>query len=153
MVRFQSNRVDLLVTPNHRMFFTTNGQPDTLRVETADDLSRRSQAWAPRGKWAGRTDATVAVEGIGDVAALDLFYLCGMFLGDGFVATQTQERPNKTGLARAEYLQRCRDANGRFVNPGKIGARDTTTITCHRIFFDVPENDKGRERLEERSPA
>ena len=72
-----------------------------------------------------------------------------MFLGDGFLATQTQERPNKTGLVRAEYLKRCRDANGRFVNPGKLGDRDTTTITCHRIFFDLPENDKGRKRLEE----
>ena len=149
MIRFKSNRVDLLVTPNHRMFFTTTGQSETIRVESAAEISHRSQAWAPRGKWTGKTANAITVDGIGEVSAADLFYLCGMFLGDGFLATQKQERPNKTGLARADYLKRCRNEKGHFINPGKIGDQETTTITCHRIFFDVPENDKGRKRLEQ----
>lgn len=149
MIHFKSSRVDLRVTPNHRMFFTTPSQPETIRFETAEEVSKRSAADLPRGKWEGVACPTVSVDGVGEVNALDLFYLSGMFLGDGFCATQTQERPNKTGLVRSEYLKRCRDEDGRFINPGKVGQQQTTTLTCHRIFFDVPENDKGRKRLEE----
>jgi nucleoside-diphosphate-sugar epimerase/intein/homing endonuclease len=148
MVSFKSNRIDLLVTPNHRMFFTTPGQPDAIRVESAEELSKRSIGNAPRGKWQGRIDSTVTIPGVGDLPAEDLFYLCGMFIGDGFCATQSQQRPNKTGLVRAEYLKKCRDTNGRFIYPGKIGEQETSTLTCHRIFFDIPDEDKGRKRLE-----
>jgi dTDP-D-glucose 4,6-dehydratase len=148
MVRFQSSRISLRVTPNHRMLFTTPSQPGRIRIESAEELSRRAVADVPRGSWRGVQADTIEVAGVGRVHAASLFYLAGMFIGDGFLATQTSLRPNKTGLPRAEYLKRCRGANGRFLNPGRIGDRETTATTCHRIFFDVPEGDKGRARLE-----
>jgi dTDP-D-glucose 4,6-dehydratase len=149
MVRFKSNRVDLMVTPNHRMLFTTPGHPDTIRIETAEELMQRSAADAPRARWCGREDETVTIRDVGTVPTRELFYLAGIFIGDGFVSVQQQNLPNKTGLERAEYLKRCRNEKGHFINPGKVGSQETTTVTCHRIFFEVPEKDKGRRRLEE----
>ena len=148
MVHFLSNRIDLLVTPNHRMYFTTPGQPDEIRVETADELSRRSGANLVRGKWRGEIAPTIRVEGIGELPTAELFYLIGAFIGDGFVSVQQQIRPNKAGYARPEYLKQCRGADGKFIPATKRGTVETTTLTCHRIFFDMPENDKGRKRLE-----
>ncbi len=149
MVRFKSSRIDLMVTPNHRMLFTTPSLPGVIRTETAAELSERSLAQAPLGEWQGRSEGTVCVAGIGAVDTTDLFYLSGLFIGDGFTAKQEQLRPNKTGLTRAEYIRSGRDASGRFMRTGKIGTAETTTITCHRIFFDIPVHDKGRKRLEE----
>ena len=149
MIRFKSNRVDLLVTPNHRMFFSTPGNPNTIQVDTAEAVSKLSRAWVPRGHWEGDANPFVTLPGLGELPANDVFYLAGVFLGDGFLATQQQTRPNKTGSAREDYLKAARGKDGRFFNPGKIGSQDTTTSTCHRIFFDVPTADKGRKRLEE----
>jgi len=148
MVRFHSNRIDLLVTPNHRMLFTTPRKPEDIRWDSAESLRGRASAHIPRGAWRGEQCEAVEVEGIGPVPTAALFYLVGMYIGDGFVATQTRFRPNKSGLLRPEYLKRCRGAGGRFLSPGKIGDEETTATTCHRIFFDVPESDKGRKRLE-----
>ena len=148
MIHFKSNRVDLLVTPNHRMFYQSPACPGAIRVDTAEALSQRRVAHLPRVKWRGVHAETIAVPGIGEPSAKDVFYLAGVFIGDGFIATQKQMRPNKTGLKRSDYLKLARDSAGRFIFPGKIGTEETTTITCHRIFFDIPVKDKARKRLE-----
>ena len=148
MVHFKSNRIDLLVTPNHSMFFSPSGHPERILVHRADVLANRSSAFVPRGRWQGINEPTLSIPELGEFATSDLFYTAGVFIGDGFLATQRQERPNKTGLRRPEYLRKARDSKGRFFFPGKIGNMENSTLTCHRIFLDVPERDKARPRLE-----
>src|SRR5262249_10868953 len=111
-------------------------------------VARASAASLPRGKWSGFEEPTTLVEGIGPVDSEALFYVAGVFLGDGFVATQVAKRPNKTGLPRPEYLRKARGSNGRFIS-GRFGEAATCDCTSYRIFFDVPEQDKARRRLEE----
>ncbi len=147
MVHFKSNRIDLLVTPNHAMFFSPQGHPKRILVQPAGALANRASTYIPRGTWQGIDKATLQLPDLGEFATSDIFYAAGLFMGDGFLATQRQERPNKTGLSRDEYLKRARDAKGRFFFPGKIGSKETSTLTCHRIFFDIPEEDKARRRL------
>jgi len=148
MVHFKSNRIDLMVTPNHAMLFSTSGHPDIIHVETAEVMMRRASVYIPQGKWNGIDKATMSIPGLGEFATSDVFYVAGVFIGDGFLATQQQKRPNKTGLPRGEHLKKARDRKGRFFFPGKIGDREYATLTCHRIFFDVPLHDKARARLE-----
>jgi DNA-directed RNA polymerase II subunit RPB2 len=38
MYKVESNQVDLLVTPNHRMWVSTRGKPDDFRVELAEEV-------------------------------------------------------------------------------------------------------------------
>lgn len=148
MVHFKSNRIDLLVTPNHAMFFSTRRHPERILVEPAGVLANRASTCIPRGRWRGIDEPTLSIPDLGEFATSDVFYVAGVFMGDGFLATQRQKRPNKTGLAKAEYMKKARDSRGRFFSPGKIGNQEHTTSTCHRIFFDVPEYDKARGRLE-----
>jgi len=75
-------------------------------------------------------------------------YVCGMFIGDGFLAKQQKVVKNKTGLSRPEYLQRCRDNKGCFTSATNIGNQTSTICHSYRIFFDVPENDNNRKKLE-----
>lgn len=148
MVHFKSNRIDLMVTPNHPMFFSTARRPGAVRVEAADTLRHRASVYIPRGKWKGVDKPTLVIPGLGAFATADVFYVAGVFIGDGFLATQRQRRPNKTGLSRVQYLKTARDRQGRFSSPGKVGDAECSTLTCHRIFFDVPRRDKARSRLE-----
>lgn len=147
MVQFKSNRIDLLVTPNHAMFYSPPRHPERIQVQPAEFLMNRSSTCIPRGTWNGIDRPTMWVSSLGELPTSDLFYAAGVFIGDGFLATQRQTRPNKTGLSKAEYMKQGRDNNGRFYSPGKVGDRETSTGTCHRIFFDVPESDKARKPL------
>ena len=148
MVHFKSNRIDLLVTPNHSMCFSPPGHPERILVEQAGVLANRASTYIPRGGWQGIDEPMLSIPDLGEFATSDVFYAAGVFMGDGFLATQRQKRPNKTGLARTEYLKKARDTRGRFFFPGKIGNLESSTSTCHRIFFDVPQHDKARGRLE-----
>jgi len=148
MVHFKSNRIDLMVTPNHAMFFSPREHLEKILVQPAGVLASRTNTCIPRGVWHGIDESILSIPNLGEFATSDVFYAAGVFMGDGFLSTQKQQRPNKTGLTRAEYLKKARDDNGRFFFPGKIGKLEYSTLTCHRIFFDVPQNDKARGRLE-----
>jgi dTDP-D-glucose 4,6-dehydratase len=151
MVHFDGPRVDLLVTPNHRMYGNVRGD-DAMLVEQADFTETRKYEAAialPRPKpWLGAPLKTINVPGIGDLEAGTLLYLCGLFIGDGFVADQIKTVASKSGLSRAERMTAARDATtGRMVSTGKIGARETVSMVSRRIFFDIPTKDPARARL------
>jgi dTDP-D-glucose 4,6-dehydratase len=151
MVAFKSNRIDLKVTPNHRVLYMhPHGRRGSQKIYEAEAQAIASAASAclPRGKWSGIAPRTMPVEGVGAVETEALFYVAGVFIGDGHLATQVARRPNKSGLSRPEYLKRARDTKGRFIS-GRFGATATYDCTCYRIFFDVPEADKARARLQD----
>jgi len=150
MIHFENKRINLLVTPNHRMFIlNTSKKNKKLIVETAEKVSQRSIFFMPEGKWIGKNEKYFNVEGFGRVNTKDLTYILGIFIGDGFIAYQEKQRVTKTGLARKEYLKEARDKrSGRFKTIEKLGNHISTTHG-YRIFFDIPENDKCRERVKE----
>ncbi len=147
MIHFNNQRIDLLVTPNHNMFiFNTKKK---LIIEIAENSSKRSIFYMPEGYWKGKSKKHFNIRGYGKVKTKDLMYILGVFIGDGFIAYQEKEVETKTGLAREEFLKNSRDIiNGRFK---KIEKQDNHKSTCHsyRIFFDIPENDKCRKKVEE----
>ncbi len=150
MIAFRSSRIDLKVTPNHRMLYVypRGCHPERIHTAEAAAVANMTGPCLPRGRWEGIDEPTTLVEGIGHVDTVALFYLAGVFIGDGHLATQVAKRPNKTGLARAEFLRLARSSSGQF-RAGRIGPALTCDCTSYRIFFDVPEADKARARLED----
>jgi len=147
MVHFNNKRIDLLVTPNHNMFILSTNKKKLL-IETAEKALKRSIFFLPEGHWVGKREEDFEINGHGRVRTKDLMYVLGIFIGDGFVAYQEKQTETKTGLARKEFLNRSRDRqSGKFKKIGKLGNRISTGHS-YRIFFDIPENDKCRKRLE-----
>ncbi len=146
MIRFHNQRIDLMVTPNHKMFIL-NTTKKKLLIEEADKASKRSIFYLPEGYWKGNNEEYVEVKGYGSVKTKDLLYILGIFIGDGFTAYQEKEVETKTGLSRERYLKIAKDEYGRFKNVERQGNHKTK---CHsyRIFFDIPEQDKCRRRVE-----
>lgn len=150
LVHFSTSTVDCAVTPNHRVYFYRKDADSSLEVLRADEVSEITNVYLPRGRHIGENNEQVEVKGLGVMNAEALFYVSGFFVADGFLAYQERQVENKSGLNKEELMVKGRDPKtGRFFSTGKIGNRETTALKCHRIFFDVPENDKGRKRLEQ----
>jgi dTDP-glucose 4,6-dehydratase len=147
MVRFQSSRVDLLTTPNHRFLVSENKK---LKWKTAEELEENTlKLYFPTGTVSCDENVTVVdIPGIGIVDADSLFYLSGVFIGDGFTGYQEKKIGNKSGYNRNEFVQKSKSkTNGRFTKISG-GPNDYSVCKSHRIWFDVPENDKARDSLE-----
>jgi len=148
MIYFKSDRVNMMVTPNHRMFLK-NKYLNSIFVEEAKKTSTRSIAYFPKSQgWIGTDDEFTYAEGVGKVKTKDLFYLVGIFLGDEFTAYQEKQIINKSGLNRKDFLKENRDSKGKFVSK-KNGDIKYATCKSYRIFIDIPENDSCRKRVEE----
>ena len=146
MIHFKNKRIDLFVTPNHRMFILNTKRK--LVVEEADKVSRRSIFYFPEGYWKGKNESDIYIKGHGRVKAEDLMYILGIFIGDGFTAYQEKSMVTKSGLTREEFLKKARDKRtGRFK---KIEMASDYKAKCHsyRIFFDIPESDRCRKKVE-----
>jgi len=152
MIHFKSNRVDLLVTPNHRIYYQKRfSKTNKIHIDEARVISNKTGLSLPyKFKWKGKGigKKSIKIEGIGQVNTYDLFYLSGLFIGDGFTAYQEKEVETKSGLNRIEFLKQARDNLGKFCSLEK--KQDYESLCkSYRIFFDIPEKDKARKKLEE----
>ena len=149
MVRFNNQRIDLFVTPNHNMFIlNTSKKNKRLLIESAEKAMKRSIFYMPQGHWVGKNDKYFRVNNYGKVLTNDMLYLLGIFIGDGFTAYQEKAVATKTGLPRKEYLKMSRNlVSGRFKIIDKMGNHESIQHN-YRIFFDIPENDKCRKKVE-----
>lgn len=146
MIHFNNKRIDLLVTPNHNMFI--RNYKKELIIETSEKASQRSIFYMPEGHWNGKESEDFYLEGHGKIKTKDLMYILGIFIGDGFIAYQQKRLDTKTGLGRKEYLANSRDLrSGRFKTIEKMG-NHITTCRSYRIFFDIPEGDRCRKKVE-----
>lgn len=146
MIHFQNKRIDIMVTPNHRMLILNTKKK--LNVEEATKCSKRSVFFLPEGNWKGKDEEFFNLKDYGSVKTEDLFYLLGIFIGDGFTAYQENEIETKSGLNRKNFLQTARDkGSGRFKRTERIGSYKSV-MHGYRIFFDIPEEDKCRDRVE-----
>jgi dTDP-D-glucose 4,6-dehydratase len=152
MIHFKTFTADLKVTPNHRMYYrqTTKKGLSEIRFDEAQNILNKHFLFFPRGRWKGKSSETIYLKNIGDVPTKELFYVCGVFIGDGFVSTQTKKLPSLSGLPKRHADEIRRDpVTGRFGGiTTKVGEKEFVTCTSWRIFFDVPEKDKARLRLE-----
>lgn len=129
MIRVKNRRVDLLVTPNHRMYNSN------MEVVRADHLSTIDRFHLPHPEpFVGRRDKDHRFPG-GDLK--DIFYLVGLFIGDGFTAYQERKIPCLSGYAKKD---RPRDANGRFqlAVAHEKGGQSDVICKSHRVYIDIP---------------
>lgn len=144
MVKFKKSGVDNLITPNHRVY------DQSMNITEAGDwVGANDVLYYPRPEGFEYFNSSPVFIGGEPVDLEDLFYLTGVFLGDGFVAYQEKEAECKTGLDRKEFLKNGRDPKtGRFMKIGKVGDKEKTICKGWRVFLDIPENDKARMRTE-----
>jgi dTDP-glucose 4,6-dehydratase len=146
MIHFKNKRIDLKVTPNHKMFILNTKK--NLIVEEAEKAKKRSIFFMPEGKWQGKEKEFYSVKGYKKVKTKDLMYLLGIFIGDGFTAYQEKEIETKSGLNKKDYLKKAKDTKtGKFMKLEKQGAHKTIS-KGYRIFFDIPKKDKCRKKVE-----
>ena len=152
MIHFKTSLADLLVTPNHRMYYRQKGREglSSIKFDEAENIINKHNLYFPRGTWKGKNTETINIEEVGEVPIKELFYLCGVFIGDGFIATQKKKIASKSGLNKREADEFRRDAKtGRFGKVAvKVGTREFTESISWRIYFDIPRKDKARKRLE-----
>lgn len=144
MIHFKTRAVDLLVTPNHKMVIRkTNGD---LAFEEADKVKNRSKWKLPKGRWDSENKIKVLQIEDETYDLMDLIYLIGFFIGDGFVSTSNVNRIIKTGLNKEDYLNKSKDKlNGRFI---EIEANPKSVIyPSNRIYLCIPETDKSLPKV------
>lgn len=146
MIHFKHRMDDLMVTPNHRMYLD-NIRKNKIEINTADEVCNKYGLYYLNGKKKGIISDTYNINGIGSVSIKDLFYVSGIFIGNGFTAYQKKKVKNKSGLNREQYMDLCRK-NGKFVKNTQKGNQEYTECNSYRIFFDVPQLDKARKKLE-----
>lgn len=148
MIKFKTNRSDVFVTPNHRMLFQK--ADNSVQEIEAKEAIKKDGFCFPRGIWNGFNAETINVDGIGECDAESLMYVIGVYVGDGMSSFNQNKKQCLTGLDRKDFLCNGRDnKTGRFKSIGKIGEKEYSICSSWRIFFDVPEKDKGRKRLEQ----
>ena len=123
MIRFNNGIIDLLTTPNHRIY-----QSDMSVLEAEDCIGKKISFPVSTGFNGKEMDMSK-----------DLMYLIGVFLGDGFTAYQEKE-------VISNRIQKRNKKTGRFY--GEKSESHKTKSKSWRVFLDIPENDKAREKTE-----
>ena len=150
LLHFKGKSSDLLVTSNHRMLFrgkTSNRWQRHIKTAEAQQLLTKSEFALPSGTWKGLDQAKFSVDGV-EYPTEDLFYLVGLYIGDGHSNIQVQTRASKSGLTHHEYVKRAHGPDGRFVELGHVGPAETTQLTSFKNYLYVPDADKSRKKAE-----
>lgn len=166
MIYFKGKRYNFMVTPNHRILYQHNNKnyPSKFEFKSAFEMTKKSQFFLPTGKWNGKNDGTVNLlkksgnpelhwsmkNILSFIKTEDLFYLLGIYIGDGSLNLIRKNLPSKTGLTAKEYIKVARNlSNGRFISIGYAGTKKNVMSHSYGIFFDIPENDKCRGKVED----
>ena len=148
MIHFDGKRIDMLVTPNHRMLIRVWRRSGASgrwveMLEEADKVAKRARCRLSTGKWIGTIPDWFSAD-MHIPSMLDLFYLTGLYMGDGNLNGH-QYQIVETGLTRSQVMA-MRDSAGRFVN--KVRSPSRKEYFDPRIFFAIPRTDRCRTRLE-----
>jgi hypothetical protein len=161
LVEIRNSRMNLLVTPNHRLLVLRNHGLGPLGFETAESRLEGGHTTIPTPRpWSGlaRAPAFVDTEDFLEGRELacnanppvrmrigDFLYLMGLHIGDGYLSTGKVTLPVKTGLSHEERAA-VRNQKGQFVGvPGPpIGVK---TYEAPRVFIASPQGDRSRGPL------
>lgn len=163
MIKIKGKRVNQLLTPNHNVLLQKDDS-DIVRVKASNvaDLfpyktSRCSEYNLPRGfNHIGKNPEVIKLSDIDYAApsvntkknlvetfnAKDLFYLIGLYIGDGYTATH---RPKKVFYSSADRNCKRDKKTGRFIK--ETGKKKLNHYQSDFIQFAIPENDKARQKL------
>ena len=141
MIRVKDKRTDLLVTPNHRMLIVNRGGK-LVFTQAVEFLNKRYNIPIPT-PWDGYTDSDY-IELYHNTNVLPermpaevLFYLMGLYIGDGTCTTYDVEAMGKATLSHSEFLNFSE--RGRFISSAKYNE--------YSVYFSVPKGDRARESL------
>ena len=129
MVNFKSQNADLMVTPNHRMLVNSSSSGDYRYAKpcfrTAKECLQRKLTVIPMPSgWDGKQNLPTRfpiifsqrhVKRKVSVPLEELFFLFGLYIGDGCAVKGRAVVPVKSNLTRAEYQASTRDTKGRFM--------------------------------------
>ena len=162
LIAIRTPRLDLRVTPNHRLLIRRNHGRGSLGFRIAESCFRASQICIPTPKpWRGTEPAPPFVDTReflpGPLAPQahppvrmdteDFLYLLGIFVGDGHLAHPRVAVPVQSALSAAER-QRYRTSDGRFsALPAALLRPHTKTYEATRIHIGVSAHSPIRPRL------
>ncbi len=163
MINFKSVNTDLLVTPNHRMLVHPSwpGRSKHLKpaFRTAEECLRRRNTILPvPAGWDGKkglltkfpvTFSQRHIERTISIEIEDLFFVFGLFIGDGSAIRGTAKVPAKSNLTRAEYQALARDRRGKFVqlSPG-VSKPSMKVYDTYETDFALPSYTKNEARTQ-----
>jgi len=142
MYHFQSQNGDLLVTPNHKML--TERPNGRIVFRTAQESSRHRRILMPLPhEWNGDPSLPLTIpfdvnqkhtKRTISVSIPDIFYMAGLFIGDGSVSQGSISIPVKSQMTRDEYIALPRDVRGQFVSLVQLSPRAETYETYETNF-------------------
>jgi GDP-D-mannose dehydratase len=160
MIRISGKRLDLLVTPNHRillhgntgLFYTEAGR---IQIPPGERfLARSSSIKLPNPDWKGKKREVLKLSEIApceipcnayknlleEIETDDLFWLTGLYIGDGYTAA---DRVYTRSASKEDFISK-HDERGHFVSQEK---KEVVTYSSYNLYFAIPERDKSRKRL------
>jgi len=160
MVSIEGKRINLLVTPNHKMLFQ-NTDNNEIFYHNADSIAdcfkydRISNITFPLPKWSGLNceyidfhtwvksdnipyNATKNL--IWKMKTKDFLYLLGLYIGDGY----TGKYKYRSSITAKEFIKR-RDKGGKFIKSDKLYYEKSYSNNC--IHFAIPKSDPSRKKL------
>ncbi len=161
LIEIRTKRLDLLVTPNHRLLIVRTHGKGSTSFATAESrfvggctVLATPQAWEGNvippalintenflGNTVLASNANMPVE----MATEDFLYLMGLVIGDGCLSTGHVPFQAKTGLPQSEWLHH-RDDRGRFT-PALVDLKLLKTYDAPRIFIASTEGKRSRRPL------
>src|SRR3989449_4943752 len=148
MVKLEGRRLDLLVTPNHRMLIQLNHGRGGLAFKAIGSRTLQGSTTLPiPGAWDGLVSAPAVIDTgsfLGDLKLSsnahppvqmnthDFLYLMGLFIGDGCASTAKTTAPAKSELCVEERLS-FRGKDGRLLEVPSSGPGMRTRLS-RRIF-------------------
>ena len=146
MYWFNNGRIDLKVTPNHRMYIKGLKKGGMI-IEEAEKAAKRKnfQTLLPQ-KWDGINKKYINIKKYGKIKTEDYLYLIGAFIGDGFLAIQ---KKRFYGISKKERLKNRDKNTGQFTKIHNNIKKEERYMTSYRIFFKMPKIKKSFNKITE----
>jgi nucleoside-diphosphate-sugar epimerase len=154
MINVDGRRVSFSMTPDHKML--VKKKDEKLLYSPAKDVKKLSHCYLPTGgnyNGLGKECYEIVDDLKKDnfpdsMKTEDLFFMSGLYIGDGYSCYGEKEVENKSGLNRKDFLTECRDnKTGRFVSKIKEGNIKETTCKSWHVGFCLPDTDPSRATL------
>jgi len=145
MIRIKGRRVNLLVTPDHKILRRT-GRHSKLKFEEAKDVAKKYQFRLPLGNWNKENTINYLELDGKNIHINDVCYLVGIFIGDGWTDKKKIKRISRTGLNRKEWLEKASIKSGGWKKLEENAVE--REYPSRRIILSIPKKDKARERVE-----
>jgi phage FluMu gp28-like protein len=140
MVRVANKQIDLLVTPNHKMYVRAPGAGVAFHKVEAVDLvgSHTRFEYKKDAEWAGRAARTIKFAGK-SIEAHAFMRFMGLFISEGFTSTDNRTAITQKAIQKDSFIMSCLDAMPwKFhVEPGEDGRADsarTKVVALHRCL-------------------